>query len=373
MSTQPTRYVLQICHSYYEPFLDCARQYTCLFKDTPYKVITVFLQGEADSQVSEKTASHEVIFLGYQSHELKGMKIGIIKKIRSLVARYDFAACIAHRAKPTYVALMATQLPVFSIQHSFGNFSRFSRRLMVNTFKSRLTLLAVSNAVRDEIRDDLPGWPAEKIETLYNRIDLEKARSALLDRTTARATMELPADAWIVGSVGRLHPDKDPQTLIRGFAEALPDLPEKSMLVLIGKGRLEDELKRLVNELKLQDKVRLLGPVPEARRYFKAFDVFTLSSDYEPFGMVLLEAMVADVPIISTDCGGAAEVVSDVGELFPLGDSSALADALCKLSKASHIPTVQSMQQRLHEHFSDNAIRQSFWKLKAVENCLKTV
>lgn len=369
MSMRPTRYILQICHSYYEPFLDCARQYASLFKDTPYRVVTVFLQGDADPKVAEKAASHEVIFLGYQSHQLKGMKIGIIKKIRSLVTRYDFAICIAHRAKPTYVALMATQLPVFSIQHSFGNFSRFSRRLMVNTFKSRLTLLAVSNAVRDEIRNDLPGWPAEKIETLYNRIDVEKARSVLLDRTTARATLELPADAWIVGSVGRLHPDKDPQTLIRGFAEALPYLPEKSLLVLIGKGRLEDELKRLVIELKLQDKVRMLGPIPEARRYFKAFDVFALSSDHEPFGMVLLEAMAAEVPIITTDCGGAAEVVDGVGRLFPLGDTKTLANRFIEMAKQ---PTSQSdkIAHHLEQHFSDLAGKQSFWQMSPVRSML---
>ena len=52
-----------------------------------------------------------------------------------------------------------------------------------------------------------------------------------------------------------------------------------------------------------------LGQVEEARRYFKAFDAFALSSDHEPFGMVLLEAMVAGVPLIATACGGAREVV----------------------------------------------------------------
>ncbi len=371
MITQPTRYILQICHSYYEPFLDCARQYACLFKDTPYKVITVFLQGEADSQVAEKAASHKVIFLGYQSHQLRGMKLGMIRQIRQLTASYSFTACIAHRAKPTYLALMATHLPVFSIQHSFGNFSRFSRRLMANSFKSRLSLLAVSNAVRDEIRADLPGWPAEQIQTLYNRIDVDAARSYLLHRTAARAALGLPEDAWIVGSVGRLHPDKDPKTLLHGFAKALPNLPENTLLVLIGEGRLAAELNQLVSALRLQSHVRLLGRVIDARRYFKAFDVFALSSNHEPFGMVLLEAMVAEVPIITTDCGGGAEVVDGVGKLFPLGDSPALAEALRSLAGPQTMLDKQAMQQHLDDKFSDEAIRQRFWELAVVKNRLK--
>src|SRR5690554_1855705 len=129
MSTS-SRYVLQLCHCYYDPFLDCARQYAVLFKDSPYKVITVFLSGKADPAVAQKAASDEVLFLEYSSKQLRGLKLGIIRKIRALARQYDFAAVIAHRAKPTYVALMATNVPVFSVQHSFGNFDRFSRRLM---------------------------------------------------------------------------------------------------------------------------------------------------------------------------------------------------------------------------------------------------
>lgn len=363
------RYILQICHSYYEPFLDCARQYAALFKDTPYRVVTVFLSGKADPHVAEKAASDEVIFLDYQSKQLTGLKLGIIKKIHALSKQYDFAAIIAHRAKPTYVALMATKLPIFSIQHSFGNFNRFSRRLMVNSFRQRLTLLAVSNAVRDEIRADLPGWPADKIQTLYNRIDVDKVKAEQLDRHTARQQLDLPQDAWIVGSVGRLHPDKDPQTLIRGFAEALPALPENALLVMIGKGRLESELRELITQLNLRERILLTGAIPEARRYFKAFDVFALSSDHEPFGMVLLEAMAAEVPIITTDCGGGAEVVAGVGKLFPLGNSEAFAIELQRMADKFNTDT-REMRQRLQNNFSDEAVRQYFWALGTVQNLL---
>ena len=60
-------YVLQICHCYYPPFLDCARQYAQLFDGTNIKVVTVYLTGEPDNAVVAGSASDEVIFLGYKS------------------------------------------------------------------------------------------------------------------------------------------------------------------------------------------------------------------------------------------------------------------------------------------------------------------
>lgn len=354
--------ILQICHSYYDPFLDCARQYAVLFKDTPYKVITVFLSGEPDSEVAKKACSDEVIFFGLKSHQLSGLKIGIIKKIRQLAQQHNFVACIAHRMKPTYVALMATDLPILSIQHSFGNFDRFGRRLQVNTFKSRLTLLAVSNAVRDEARQRLPDWPEEQIQTLYNRIDVEQVQSELLSKHEAREKLQLPQESWIIGSVGRLHPDKDPQTLVKGFANALPFLPQNALLCFIGKGRLEAELKALVQKLNLEDHVLFLGPVADAKHYFRAFDVFALSSDREPFGMVFLEAMAADLPIICTDCGGGAEIIGGIGQLFKFRDIDALSKALIKAADNSETAIYQqSSHNRLVDVFSDNAAKTAFW------------
>src|SRR5690606_28977804 len=126
-------------------------------------------------------------------------------------------------------------------------------------------------------------------ETLYNRIDVDTVQAELLSKNEAREFLGLPADAWVVGNVGRLHHDKDQATLIRGFAKALPQLPQNSLLLIMGSGPLEQALKNLATELGVGDKVVFAGQVPNGRTYFRAFDVFALTSDHEPFGMVLLE------------------------------------------------------------------------------------
>jgi len=239
MTTPTELRVLQFCHGYDGPFLDCARQYASLFVGTPYKVTTVYLTGAPSVEVERGSASDEVVFLDYRSRDVRGLKLKAIRDIKRLVAGRNFQFCIAHRFKPIYVALLGTDLPVIGVHHGFGDYQRLSRKLFANCFRKRLALLGVSNAVRNEIRACLPSWPAERIETLYNRIDIAAVQAEQVCRDDARAHLGLPQDAWVVGNVGRLHPDKDQATLIRGFAQALPQLPTGSLLAIMGSGRLE--------------------------------------------------------------------------------------------------------------------------------------
>src|SRR5690554_4678123 len=236
----------------------------------------------------------------------------------------------------------------------------------VRRCRARLLLLGVSDAVRDDIGRCLPGWDSAGLATLYNRIDVTAIQAEQLTREQARAHLGLPRDAWIVGNVGRLHPDKDQATLIRGFATALPNLPPTSMLAIMGSGRLEADLKRLSRDLGVENRVRFLGQVPEGSRCFRAFDVFALTSDHEPFGMVLLEAMVADVPVLATDCGGAPEVLGSAGAFFPLRDAEQLAELL-RRQVGSVSAVAEEGQRRLQRLFSDQAARERFFSLSQVK------
>lgn len=360
------QWVLQFCHSYYSPFADCVRQYAALSKESGYRVATVYLSGQPSAEVEQDSGSDEVIFLGYDRKDLKGLKIPAIRDLRHVVRQRDYVFCIAHRFKPIYITLLATRLPVIGIHHSFGVYKRWNRRFVVNRFRNRLLLLGVSDAIRDEIREDLGDWPEHRAQRLYNRIDLASVQGDQVSREDARAYLGLPQNAWVVGNVGRLHPDKDQNTLIRGFAAALSALPANSLLAIMGSGRLEQDLKALVVELGLSDSVFFLGQVKGGRRYFKAFDVFALTSDHEPFGMVLLEAMAAGVPLISSDCGGAREIVAGQGLLFPLGDAQALAGCLQEVAawpEEELSVRRQSMLESLRDHYTDDAVQPLFLEL----------
>lgn len=357
--------VLQICYGYQSPFTDCARQYARLFRDTPYKVVTVQLKDPPDEKAAQEMASDEVIFLGYQRSEIGNLKLRAIRDVRRIAASRNFAFCIAHRHQSIYTALFATRLMVIGVSHDFREYRRFSRRLYTNAFKKRLRLLGVSDALRDSMRAALPGWPHDHIETLYNRIDLAAAQAALLPQESARAMLGLPPQAWIVGCVGRLHPDKDYPVLIRAFAAALHSLPPGSLLAIMGSGQEEESLKALVKTLGIQESVRFLGQVADGKRYFRAFDVFVLASKREACPMVLLEALVAHLPVVCSDQGGGGpEIVESIGDLFPAGDVDALSHVLLRLS-ASRPSEGYAMlaEAHLRQKFSDEAAAASFWRL----------
>ncbi|MGO4798776.1 glycosyltransferase [Pseudomonas sp. W22_MBD1_FP4] len=369
MTRSADRHVLQFCHGYDGPFLDCARQYASLFAGSGYKVTTVFLTGVADPAVAAGCASDEVLFMEFSSKAIRGLKLGAIRELRKIAASRNFSFCIAHRFKPIYIALLGTRLPVIGVHHAFGDYLRGSRKLFAGIFRKRLSLLGVSDAVRDDMRRCLPAWPAARIQTLYNRIDVDALQAIQVPVDEARDALGLSPDEWVVGNVGRLHPDKDQATLLKGFALALLHLPAESRLAILGTGRLEQALKDQARELGIADKVLFLGQVPDARRYFRAFDVFALSSDHEPFGMVLLEAMAAGVPLLATACGGAKEVVEGVGILFPFGDAEHLAQGLRHLAgmdQHQQRQCAEMMLERLRKRFSDQAVRDTFWQLPHV-------
>lgn len=361
------RWILQLCHGYSGPFLDVARQYAVLFRGTPFKVLTVYLTGATSEEARAGSASDEVVFLDYSSKAIRGLKLDAIRRVKEIAAGRDFALVIAHRFKPIYVACLATKLPVVGVHHAFGDYDRPQRRWFAQLFRRRLALLGVSNAVRNDIRKNLPTWSPERIETLHNRLDVDAVRAQLVTREEARARLGLPQDAMVIANVGRLHPDKDQATLLRGFAKALPDLPANSLLAIAGRGPLESELKALAQQLGIAKSVRFLGQIPDARRYFRAFDLFVLSSDHEPFGMVLLEAMAAEVPILATDCGGAPEVVGHREQLFPLGEARTLTKLLvnysCPDSETNRLQTSERGVRRLKEFFTDSAARKRFLDL----------
>lgn len=368
------RWILQFCHCHYGPFLDVARQYSALFDGSRYKVLTVYLTGEASEAARQGSDSDEVIFLDFQSSDVRGLKIGAICALKKIVASRDIALIIAHRFKPIYIACLASTLPVIGVHHAFGDYDRAPRRWFARIFSKRLALLAVSDAVRDDIRQHLPQWAPERIGTLHNRLDSEAVRREIVPREQARQILGIPQEALVIANVGRLHPDKDQATLIAAFAKALPNLAPTALLVIAGSGPLDVELRKLAEQLGLANRIRFLGQVSQVRRLFAAFDLFVLTSNHEPFGMVLLEAMSAGVPVLATDCGGAPEVVGRQNLLFGLRNADQLAallvDFFADKDGAYRRELSAFGAHRLDESFSDEVARQRFFSLPTVQTVL---
>ena len=360
--------ILQLCHGYSPPFDDVARQWASLFDSSDYKLTTVFLTGQKNQNVAEKVGG-EVLFWECTSKDLRGLKRGLKKRLRKFCKEETYDFCVSHRYKAIFLALSIHGLKVIGVNHAYGVYDRWLRRLCVLSKKNRLLLVGVSNAVRDDIRQSLSLFPAEKIQTVYNHLNVAPVKNNQVDRAEARSVLNLSKDHYIFGAVGRLHPDKDYETLISGFAKVSEKMDD-AHLVIVGRGGLEEMLIAQADTLGVGDRVHFLGFVKDAYRYFKGFDSFVLSSDHEPFGMVLLEAMLAEMPIVYSDCGGAPEVVGSLGLSFQVGDSEDLSNALLDTYKNQYEFDHEQLTDRVNSYFSDVAVKNAFWSMSSLKGFL---
>jgi glycosyltransferase involved in cell wall biosynthesis len=177
------------------------------------------------------------------------------------------------------------------------------------------------------------------------------ARQAL-DPGEARAALGLPGEPFTVGWVGRFTPEKGVEVLLEAFA--LLGIPE-ARLSLIGGGPEEPALRSLAGHLKVEDRVHWHGVVPEARNLLAAFDVLALTSWSEGTPMVLLEAMAAGTPIVTTKVGGIEDMVSaKEAVLVPPGEPRVVAEALRSVLLQPELAEerAESARRRLENEFS---------------------
>ncbi|NQZ56131.1 MAG: glycosyltransferase [Lentisphaeraceae bacterium] len=357
--------VLQLCHGYEVPFLDVARFYGDIFDKDKYEVTTVFIKGKAFAGAEAKSASDKVVFFEASSKDMRGLKFGMIKRIARLIKQDDYKVLLAHRYKSIYLLSLASLFaPIekfIGVVHAYNVFASFSRRALAGLMKKKLCILGVSDAIRDDIKKYLNG--VEHIYAQPNCVSVKSLRSAQYSKAEAREKLGLKKDAFVFGSAGRIHPEKDQETMIRAFSKISGEIPTAELHIM-GKGRLTDELNKLISSLGLSEKVSLLGMIAEGPRYFKAFDVFVLPSKREPFGMVLIEAMAANVPVVSSNSGGALEVVGNEEQIFPMGDVDKCAEILLKayswnISERDEI--TRNASRRLEERFSQEAFKEIFW------------
>lgn len=360
------QWVLQLCHCYYAPFDDVARQYTRLFEGSGIRVLTVYLTGEYNSEIETITGGDKVIFLEYTSKQVRGLKLDAIKKIKALHQEYKFAFAVAHRFKPLYICTLVPGLNAVGVDHAFGDFARWSRKLFVWYFRERINLMGVSEAVAEDVNLSLSPIGFSRCAVQYNHVDFNAIISQQKSRADAREKLSLDQQRYYFLNVGRLHPDKDQTTLIEAFASIANKLPDAD-LVILGKGRLEQSLKALTKRYVLENRIHFLGFVADARAYFPAFDSFVLSSDYEPFGMVLLEAIAAKLPFAVTNCGGAKEIAERCGgHLFELKNVASAASAMEQLYKEKGHSDFNSALN----YFSPEAARKHFFSLHFVARYL---
>ena len=277
---------------------------------------------------------------------------------RGLVSAKDYANVVAIWAKllarsPTRVVVSVHTTLSRHVQHAAGLRERAIVPLLARwLYPYADAIVAVSNGVADDLAQFL-GLPRDRISVVYNPVvseDLFIAAQEPVDHPWFA-----PGGPPVIVSIGRLTAAKDYPTLITAFAKVRQQ--RNVRLAILGEGEERPCLQDLVRHLGLESEVWLPGFVEPPYPYLARASLFVLSSVWEGLPTAIIEALALGVPVVSTDClSGPREILDNgrFGELVPVGNADALADAILRALDRSHDPAL--LRERAKQFSVDNAV-----------------
>lgn len=176
--------------------------------------------------------------------------------------------------------------------------------------------------------------PKKKMCIIENGIDFTKFENNDKYREETRKKYHIENNEIVIGVVGRLTEQKDPMTMIKAF-ELVYKENKNTRLMYVGSGELEKNVKQYAKEKNILDMIIITGWVNNVEQYIPAFDIAVLPSKWEGFGLVLIEYMACDKPIIATNVGGIKDIIENEknGLLVEVENEKQLQEAIKKYIK----------------------------------------
>ena len=202
---------------------------------------------------------------------------------------------------------------------------------------------------------------SDKLVVINNGIDFDEVSAGT---PKSRSELGIPESAFVVGTIGRLAPQKAPDMFVKVAIEVSSQI-QNAFFVIVGDdlsdGTVRDEIEKQIKEAGLSERFIITGWVDNPTDYISVFDVATLFSRWEGFGLVLPEYMYMGKPIVATKADAIPYVVGDAGLLVEIDDYLAAAEAIEKLcanqdvyhmlkEKERHQVTLFNAQRTADEH-----------------------
>jgi glycosyltransferase involved in cell wall biosynthesis len=328
---------------------------TCLELSRKYEMVLVCgLSQESNMTDSEQGAVNGLI----NDARANGVKIvpipSLVRRISPLNdirALYDLVRIIktekpdvvhTHTSKAGILGRMAAKIArVPLIVHTphghvfFGHFGPILSRifLWVERLFAPLTDRVVALTDR-ESRDytDLNVYPEDKLVQIHSGVDIEKFKQVPVNAVEKKRALGLDPNGLVVGFIGWLLPVKGPMHLLKAMEDVWQD-HDDTILVFIGKGDLDVDLRAEALRSNANDRINFVGWRNDIDEIMPIFDIFVLPSLNEGMGRVLVEAMAAGKPIVASNVGGIPDLVQHDynGLLVPPGDEKALAASIKQL------------------------------------------
>jgi glycosyltransferase involved in cell wall biosynthesis len=243
-----------------------------------------------------------------------------------------------HLPRAELLAALVKVRPFLVSRHNAEKFfpsapSLVSRLLSKFVLARGFACIAISAAVRDFLYKENEVPRGKEVRLVHYGIDKSKFNS--IDR------QPFIESQIKIGTISRLVPQKNLELLLAGFNQLCYSQPGAT-LQIVGKGILEKELKEFAAELNIESKLAWVNQISDVPGFFQKIDIFCLTSNYEGFGLVLLESMAAGVPIISKANDATVEVLGkDYPYLLWENNPGDLSKAISKLANDSEINKIR--------------------------------
>ena len=297
-----------------------------------------------------------------------------IKGVRALIKKYNPNIVYAHSSKAGAITRIADiGLKNYCVYNPHGwafNMRCSAKKKAMYTAIEKVAapfcdkIICISDAERQSAlkkkicRED-------KLQVIFNGVDIEAYENEV-HGTVKRKDMDIPEDAFVVGMVGRIGPQKAPDVFVK-MAKQVKDEVPNAHFIIVGNGNQEDEIRKYAEDNGFSDNLHITGWVDNPMSYVELFDVACLLSRWEGFGLALPEYMMAGKPIVASRVDAIPNIIKDGenGLLVEVDDDIGASKAVLRILQEDELrkKIVAQGLEDVHNRFNARRVSEEHSKL----------
>lgn len=242
-----------------------------------------------------------------------------IREVRKIIKKYNPDIVYTHSSKGGAIGRVANIGLIKTIVYNphgwafnmkCGNLKRNIYKYIEKTLSRITTKIIVISEYEKQSALKNKICKEEKIELIFNGIDIAGYEKQKNEFHVTREDFNIEKDAFIIGMVGRISTQKAPDAFIEMASRVVKEIP-KAFFIIVGDGEERTEIEELIKTKNLQDRVLITGWVKNSLEYINLFDVATLFSRWEGFGLAIAEYMESKKPIVASRVDAIPNLITD--------------------------------------------------------------
>ena len=303
-----------------------------------------------------------------------GRDLKAIKGVRALIKKYNPDIVYAHSSKAGAIARAADiglrNRCVYNPHGWAFNMRCSAKKKAMYTAIEKIAapfcdkIICISDAEKQSALDKKI-CREDKLQVIFNGVDIESYENGVRG-AIKRKDLNIPEDAFVVGMVGRMSPQKAPDVFVK-MAKQVKDEVPNAHFIIVGNGNQEDEIRKYAEDNGFSNSLHITGWVDNPMSYVELFDVACLLSRWEGFGLALPEYMMAGKPIVASNVDAIPNIIrnGENGLLVEVDDDIGASKAVLRILREDGLrkKIVAQGLEDVHNRFNARRVSEEHSKL----------